>query len=94
MARYNLGQSAFCGGKLFNPAPSDTERSLALKHWQIAVKCGSSDSLQTIQEWYKQGVATKQDFETALRSRQEYLGEIRSVQRDQAAAVGNHYKYY
>ena len=94
MARYNLGQSAFCGGKLFNPTPSDAQRALALKHWQIAVSCRCSRSLQKIQEWYKLGVATKQDFETALRSRQEYLSEIRSVQRDEAAAIGDHYKYY
>jgi len=94
VARYNLGQSAECGGKLYNPTPSDVERALALKHWQIAVKCGCSRSLQKIQQWYKWGHVAKQDFETALRSRQEYLSEIRSVQRDEAAAIGDHYKYY
>jgi len=94
VARHNLGQSAVCGGKLFSMDPSDADRALALKHWQIAVYCGCTRSLQMIQQWYKRGFVTKQDFETALRSRQEYLGEIRSVQRDQAAAVGNHYKYY
>jgi len=51
VARYNLGQSAECGGKLYNPTPSDAERALAVKHWQIAVKCGCSKSLQKIQQW-------------------------------------------
>ena len=35
-----------------------------------------------------------EDYGNALRSRQAYLDEIRSDQRDEAAAFGDQYKYY
>ena len=65
----------------------------ALKHLMIATKDGVS-SLRNIKNMYKRGQATKDDYATALRSHQAYLDEIKSEQRDEAAAFSDEYKYY
>ena len=66
----------------------------ALKHYMIAVKDGNNETLKTIQRLYLNGHATKDDYAKALRSYQGYLDEIKSDQRDQAAASNDEYKYY
>ena len=60
----------------------------------IAVAGGHSNSLNEIQELYSNGHATKDDYTKALQSYQAYLGEIKSKQRDEAAAANNLYRYY
>ena len=47
-----------------------------------------------IQQLYKLGHATKDDYSKALQAYQKYLDEIRSEQRDKAAAANDKYKYY
>ena len=64
----------------------------ALEHYMIAVKGGDSNSLESIKAMYMDGDTTKEDYTKALRSYQIYLDEIKSDQRDEAAADGN--KYY
>ena len=66
----------------------------ALKHWMIAVGSGHSGSLASIQKLYKDGYATKEDYTKALQSYQDYLGTIKSPQRDKAAAADENYRYY
>jgi len=66
----------------------------ALKHYMIAVRSGNNDSLEAIQELYSKGYATKEDYAKALRSYQEYLSEIKSSQRDRAAAFSEANRYY
>ena len=66
----------------------------ALKHLMTAAGGGENDSLSVIQEMFKKGHATKEDYSQALRAYQAYLGEIKSVQRDEAAAFDDRYKYY
>jgi len=66
----------------------------ALKHWMIAVRDGDERSLKDIQKMYKDGHATKDEYAEALNSRQSYLDEIRTFQRDEAAAFHSTYKYY
>jgi len=66
----------------------------ALKHFMIAVRSGQNNSLEEIQEMYTVGYATKDDYMEALRSYQEYLGEIKSDQRDKAAFARDDYRYY
>jgi len=83
-ARHNLGCSEGMEGNM--------ER--ALKHYMIAVMNGRSDSLNRIQNMYLAGLATKNDYLKALQSYQKYLGEIRSPQRDTAAAATEEYRYY
>jgi len=63
----------------------------ALKHYMIAVRGGESKSLDYIKDMYTNGDATKEDYTKALQAYQEYLGEIRSDQRDKAAAFSDVY---
>ena len=76
-ARYNLGAEE---GKAGN-------HDLALKHFMIGVKGGDLDPLKTIRMMFTKGHATKDDYTQALKSYQAYLDEIRSDQRDKAAAA-------
>ena len=66
----------------------------ALKHWMIASSLGYKESLKAIQELYMDGHATKDDYSKALQAYQRYLNEVKSDQRDKAAAFCNTYKYY
>ena len=66
----------------------------ALKHHMIAAGCGDNDSLEKIKQMFKKGVATKEDYTQALLSYQANLVEIKSAQRDEAAAFDDEYKYY
>ena len=84
VARHNLGTIDVHAGNL--------ER--AIKHYMIAVRDGDKDSLATIQKLHSSGRATKEEYLKALRSYQEYLSEIKSDQREKAAAFDDKYKYY
>jgi len=83
-ARYNLGVVEEERGNV----------NRALKHYMIAARSGSSDSLKKIKQLYSSGYATKEDYTKALQSYQAYLGEIKSIQRDKAAAAKDEYRYY
>ena len=65
----------------------------ALKHFMIAVKGGSNDSLEMIRKMVTFRLATKDDYTKALKSYQIYLDEIKSNQRDEAAAFDDQFKY-
>jgi len=60
----------------------------------IAVGDGHADSLQEIQDLFTNGQVTKEDYTKALRLYQEYLSEIKSRQRDEAAAADEECRYY
>ena len=64
----------------------------ALKHYIIAVGGGYAKPLKKIKVMYSNGHATKEDYTKALRLYQDYVAEIKSVQRDKAAKEG--YRYY
>ena len=81
LARYNLGADEYIADNY----------DRALKHYMIAVKGGDTDSVKAIQQMYMDGHATKDHYANALRSHQEYLNEIKSGQRDKAAALGDYY---
>ena len=66
----------------------------ALKHYMIAAGGGYDDSVKNILLLYRHGHATKEDYRNALQAYQTYLDEIRSEQRDKAAAFSDQYKYY
>ena len=66
----------------------------ALKHFMIALRGGDSDSLKKVGLLYKNGDAIKDDYTKALLSYQAYLDEIKSPQRDEAAAYSDENKYY
>ena len=85
VARYNLGVT-----DEYNAGDYDR----ALKHFMIAVRGGHTDSVKYIQQLYKNGHATKDHYANALQSHQVYLNEIKSYQREKAAAFSNDYRYY
>ena len=66
----------------------------ALKHCMIAIAGGNSESVNQIKRMYGYGFATKDDYTKALQSYQAYLDEIKSDQRDKAAAYHGMYRYY
>ena len=84
-SRYNLGVDELRAGNPYR----------ALKHWMFAVKDGSSNSLGGIKSMYERGlIVTKEDYDKALRSYQAYVDDIKSTQRDEAAAADDNYKYF
>ena len=83
-ARSNLGYNEHNAGNM----------EKAIKHYTIAVRSGDADSLERIKELYTDGHASKDDYTKALRSYQAYLGEIKSTQRDEAAAFHEEYRYH
>jgi len=84
-ARHNLGVDEVDAGNI----------DRAIKHYMIAIRDGNTDSLKEIRELYKCGHATKDDYAKALQAHQVYLDEIKSTQRDEAAAFDNEeYRYY
>ena len=83
-ARFNLGNDEWRAGNF----------DRALRHYMIAVRGGYAESLKWIKEMYSKGHATKDDYTKALQLYQEYLSEIKSVQRDVAAAAHESFRYY
>ena len=83
-ARFNLGLSEMNAGNM----------DRALKHFMISSRSGDDDSLKRIKQLFMDGHATKDDYAKALRFHQAYLDEIKSDQRDKAAAFSDEYKYY
>ena len=82
-ARNNLGSMEACAGNW----------DRALKHYMIAIR-GGDDSLEMVKQMYSKGQVIKEDCTKALQAYQEYLGEIKSSQRDEAAAARNDCRYY
>ena len=83
-ARHNLGNNERRAGNM----------NRALKHYMISAGGGMDNSLKEIQELYTNGYATKDDYAKALRAYQAYLAEIKSTQRDKAAAAYADYRYF
>ena len=83
-ARHNLGNSEGRAGNW----------DRATKHWLIAAGRGQNESVKMIQQLYKHGHATKEQYARALQAYQTYLDEVRSEQRDKASAFSDQYKYY
>ena len=65
-----------------------------LKHHMIAAGLGDNDSLEKIKQLFMNGHASKDDYAKALQVYQAYLVEIKSPQRDEAAAADDNNKYY
>ena len=67
----------------------------ALKHFTISARGGNSGSVENIRIQFTNGHITKDDYTKAVKSYQAYLNEIKSAQRDEAAACNSdEYKYY
>jgi len=84
VARHNLGFMEMEAGNM----------DRVVRHYMIATRGGYSNSLNNIKELYSEGDATKEDYMKALKLYQEYLGEIKNPQRDEAAAAREDYRYF
>jgi len=76
-ARYNLGCIEYRAGSM----------DRAFKHWMLSSEGGCPNSLDSIKQLYGYGRATKGDYARALSLYQAYLVEVKSDQRDIAAAL-------
>ena len=54
---------------------------------------GHKESLENIKLSFMDGNATKECYEKALRSYQQYMDKIKSDQRDEAAAFSEEFNY-
>jgi len=75
-ARYNLGHLEKDAGNVVR----------AMKHWMMAAGAGHDDSLKCIR-FFMRGEVTKDDFEKALRAHKYARDEMKSDQREAAAAL-------
>ena len=66
----------------------------AMKHYMIAAGTGSTNSLKAIKNFYKWGLATKDEYAKALRAHQAFVDEIKSEHRERAAAACENYRYF
>ena len=73
-ARFNLG--------LFESKNRRVDR--AVKHWIIGANLGHDLSLENIQDLYKRGHVSKEDFTAALRGYQAAIAATKSPQREAA----------
>jgi hypothetical protein len=80
-ARHHLGYIEECVNNL----------DVALKHYLIAARSGSSTS---INELFMAGNATTDDVKKTFHAYQTYINEIKSSQRDRAAVASERFKYY
>ena len=91
---YHMQQAAIlgCDAASYNlgcVASNNGEDELAIKHWVVVAGCGCKTSLANVQQGYIEGVATKVQYETALRDYQAYTDAVKSVQRDNINAYMN-----
>ena len=66
----------------------------ALNHYMIAAGFGYTVSLEKIKQLFMNGEVMKDDYAKALQAYQANLVEIKSPQRDEAAAFHERYGYY
>ena len=76
LARHNLGYIEGIAGNYHR----------AVKHFMISAGAGDDNSLKKIQQCFMHGHAIKDDFENALRAHKEANDEMKSDQREAAAA--------
>ena len=76
-ARYNLG---VLEGDIGN-------HHRAAKHFMISASAGDDESVKAVQDGYRDGIVTKDDFEKTLRAHQKSKDEMKSEWRDHAEAV-------
>jgi len=76
-ARFNLGSLEYQSGNM----------NRAVRHWMISARAGHDDSLTNIRSCFMHGDVTKDEFEKALRSHKETNDEMKSDQREIAAAA-------
>jgi TPR repeat protein len=82
-ARHNLG---------LNEAKA-SKYDRALRHWLISCERGFGESLKCIKRLFVEGHANKEEYEKARKLYEKYIEEIKSDQRDEAAAFREEWRY-
>jgi hypothetical protein len=90
---YEKAAMAGCSDSRFQLGILDATVDRSIKHWLIAANGGNIEAVNEIKKAAVRGVATKDHYAQALRGYQQYLEEVRSAQRDRAAAYSDKYKY-
>jgi len=75
-ARYNLGCNEENAGNM----------DRAYKHWMISANAGYDLSMKEVQEGYKSGFVSKDDYAKTIRAHGNSIDEMKSDDRDRAAA--------
>lgn len=82
-ARHNLGNHEEGSGNI----------DRALKHYMIAIKDGCTESVEKIKGLYCRGAVRKHDYAMALMAYRDYIGEVKSEERDRVANLRGQ-RYY
>ena len=82
-----MGGNVKARHELGNFEKDEGNMNRAMKHWMISATVGCDESLKENQKGYINGQVTKDDFEKALRSHKEANDEVKSDQREMAAAI-------
>ena len=77
-ARHNLGCEEWEGGN----------KQRAMKHYLISARAGHERSMDDVKAGYMKGLVTKDEYANTLRAYHERQKEMKSDQRDKAAASG------
>ena len=77
-ARFNLGHLEYDAGNY----------DLALQHWMISATLGNEGSLNNVENFSRNGLATKADYAAALRGYQNAVEEMSSPDRAEAKSLG------
>eukprot|EP00984_Skeletonema_dohrnii_P021170 scaffold10510_cov84-Skeletonema_dohrnii-CCMP3373.AAC.4 len=91
---YHLEEAAIAGhpDARYNLAVDEWENERfdrSAKHFIIAANLGHDGSIQTLKEYYKRGLVSKDDFAAALRAHHAAVEATKSPQRDAAEASEN-----
>jgi len=76
-ARYNLGCDEYYAGNM----------DRAYKHWMISANVGHDLSMKSVQEGYRRDFVTKDDYAKTIRAHGNSIDEMKSDDRDTAAAA-------
>jgi hypothetical protein len=93
---YEKGAMAGCTDSRFNLGILDAEAGSfdrAIKHWLIGASCGEIRAVNHVKTLMAMGKATRDHYAQALRGYKQYVDEVRSDQRDRAAAYHDDFKY-
>lgn len=83
LSRYFLGNEEANRGKI----------DRAIMHWKLACEGGHPGALKSILRCVQRGTASRDDYRKSLQSYQQYLKDVKTTERDEAAAHSDHSKY-
>eukprot|EP00979_Chaetoceros_neogracilis_P016713 scaffold9124_cov144-Chaetoceros_neogracile.AAC.1 len=80
-ARHNFGCDEYNAGNM----------DRAYKHWMISANVGCDSSMKTVQEGYRRGFVTKDEYAKTIRTHGKSIDEMKSDDRDRAVSAPRTY---